>query len=52
MQMLALSLCALQAATIDVEDLEHDASPEDMMLSYVSADRGKVRSSRSWKSVP
>lgn len=33
-----------QAVTIDVEDLEEDASPEDMMLSYVSADKGKVRS--------
>ena len=32
-----------QAVTIDVEDLEEDASPEDMMLSYVSADKGKVR---------
>ena len=32
-----------QAVTIDVEDLEEDASPEDMMLSYVSAEKGKVR---------
>ncbi len=30
--------------TIDVEDLEADASPEDLMLSYVSGEKGKVRS--------
>lgn len=29
--------------TIDVEDLEADASPEDLMLSYVSGEKGKVR---------
>lgn len=33
----------LQAATLDVEDLEQDASPEDIMLSYVSGDKSKVR---------
>jgi hypothetical protein len=26
-----------------VEDLEQDASPEDIMLSYVSGDKSKVR---------
>ena len=28
--------------TIDVEDLEANASPEDLMLSYVSGEKGKV----------
>ena len=28
---------------IDVEDLEVDATPEDLMLSYVSGEKGKVR---------
>eukprot|EP00955_Chlamydomonas_euryale_P006871 72984-Chlamydomonas_euryale.AAC.3 len=37
----------MQAMTIDVEDLEQDASPEDMMLSYVSADKGKVNAAGS-----
>lgn len=27
---------------IDVEDLEVDATPEDLMLSYVSGEKGKV----------
>ncbi len=27
---------------IDVEDLEIDATPEDLMLSYVSGEKGKV----------
>lgn len=31
-----------QAATLDVEDLEVDASPEEIMLSYVSGDKTKV----------
>ncbi len=31
-----------QAVTIDVADLEEDASPEDLMLSYVSGDKSKV----------
>eukprot|EP00798_Chlamydomonas_sp_ICE-L_P024015 gene24015-9590_t len=34
------------AVTIDVEDLEEDASPEDLMLSYVSAEKGKDRTDR------
>lgn len=29
--------------SIDVEDLEVDATPEDLMLSYVSGEKGKVR---------
>ena len=33
----------MQAATIAVEDLELDATPEDLMLSYVSGEKGKVR---------
>lgn len=33
----------LQAVTIDVEDLEEDTSPEDIMLSYVSGDKSKVK---------
>ena len=28
--------------TLDVEDLEADATPEDLMLSYVSGEKGKV----------
>ena len=28
--------------SIDVEDLEVDATPEDLMLSYVSGEKGKV----------
>ena len=28
---------------LDVEDLEVDATPEDLMLSYVSGEKGKVR---------
>ena len=31
-----------QAVTLDVEDLEADATPEDLMLSYVSGEKGKV----------
>lgn len=27
---------------MDVEDLEIDATPEDLMLSYVSGEKGKV----------
>jgi hypothetical protein len=30
-----------------VEDLEEDAKPEDLMLSYVSGDKSKVRCSSS-----
>lgn len=32
----------VQAVTLDVEDLEADATPEDLMLSYVSGEKGKV----------
>ena len=36
-------LVLLQAlVSIDVEDLEVDATPEDLMLSYVSGEKGKV----------
>jgi hypothetical protein len=28
---------------LDVADLEVDATPEDLMLSYVSGEKGKVR---------
>ena len=35
-------LLAVQAVTLDVEDLEADATPEDLMLSYVSGEKGKV----------
>ena len=41
--MLSLFLVLLQAlVSIDVEDLEVDATPEDLMLSYVSGEKGKV----------
>ena len=33
---------ATQALSIDVEDLEADATAEDLMLSYVSGEKGKV----------
>lgn len=37
----------LQAKTLDtVEDLEEDAKPEDLMLSYVSGDKSKDRTDR------
>ena len=36
-----LLLCA-QAATLDVQDLEEDVSPEELMLSYVSGEKSKV----------
>lgn len=32
----------LQSLALDVEDLEVDATPEDLMLSYVSGEKGKV----------
>ena len=35
-------VCVQAQVTIDVEDLEADASPEDLMLSYVSGEKGKV----------
>ena len=33
--------------SLDVEDLEVDATPEDLMLSYVSGEKGKVTRSLS-----
>ena len=36
---------ALEEA-LDVEDLEEDRRPEDLMLSYVSGQRGRDRSDR------
>ena len=33
--------------SIDVEDLEVDATPEDLMLSYVSGEKGKVGRARA-----
>jgi hypothetical protein len=42
-KVLSLFLVLLQAlVSIDVEDLEVDATPEDLMLSYVSGEKGKV----------
>jgi hypothetical protein len=35
-------LCWWQAVALDVEDLELEATPEDLMLSYVSGDKDKV----------
>eukprot|EP00198_Chlamydomonas_reinhardtii_P004079 XP_001693415.1 eukaryotic initiation factor [Chlamydomonas reinhardtii] len=34
------------AVTLDVEDLEEDASPEELMLSYVSGEKNKDRTDR------
>ncbi|KAK9833458.1 hypothetical protein WJX81_007146 [Elliptochloris bilobata] len=42
----AQSKAAEAQVTIDVEDLEADASPEDLMLSYVSGEKGKDRTDR------
>ena len=40
----------LQAlVSIDVEDLEVDATPEDLMLSYVSGEKGKVSYLDLWR---
>ena len=36
------SMMVLQAPNIDVDDLEADATAEDLMLSYVSGEKGKV----------
>lgn len=36
----------MQAATLDVDDLDDDQSPEDLMLSYVSDKSGKDRTDR------
>ena len=33
----------MQAVALDIDDLEVDATPEDLMLSYVSGEKGKVR---------
>ena len=41
--MLYTSHACLQAALEDVEDLEADARPEDLMMSYVSGEKGKVQ---------
>jgi predicted metal-binding protein len=42
-KVLGLLPVLLQAlVSIDVEDLEVDATPEDLMLSYVSGEKGKV----------
>lgn len=35
--------CLFQSITLDVEDLDEEASPEDLMLSYVSGEKSKVR---------
>ena len=37
-----MNIACFQAATLDVEDLEADATPEDLMLSYVSGEKSKV----------
>ena len=37
-----LDVHAQALVAIDVEDLEVDATPEDLMLSYVSGEKGKV----------
>ena len=40
-------------ATLDVDDLEADNRPEDLMVSYVSGEKGKDRSNHElrfhWK---
>ncbi|GJV09862.1 eukaryotic translation initiation factor 3 subunit A-like protein, partial [Tanacetum coccineum] len=40
-----VSTCALEEA-LDVDDLEGDNRPKDLMLSYVSGEKGKERSDR------
>ena len=35
-----------EATTLDVKDLEEDNTPEDLMLSYVSGEKGKDRADR------
>ena len=37
---------AAEAKVLDVEDLEGDASPEEMLLSYVSGEKTKDRTDR------
>ena len=37
-----ISVVSVQAEILDIEDLEADATPEDLMLSYVSGEKGKV----------
>ena len=41
--LLTLHVPVQALVAIDVEDLEVDATPEDLMLSYVSGEKGKVR---------
>lgn len=33
----------LQTAELDIKDLDEGASPEDLMLGFVSSEKGKVR---------
>ena len=42
-RLLTLHVHVQALVAIDVEDLEVDATPEDLMLSYVSGEKGKVR---------
>ncbi|CAL8465076.1 g4611 [Coccomyxa elongata] len=42
----AQSKAAEAVISLDVEDLEVDATPEDLMLSYVSGEKGKDRTDR------
>ncbi|KAK9917232.1 hypothetical protein WJX75_002153 [Coccomyxa subellipsoidea] len=42
----AQSKAAETVLSLDVEDLEVDATPEDLMLSYVSGEKGKDRTDR------
>ena len=37
---------------LDVDDLEVDATPEDLMLSYVSGEKGKVCARSSMPRTP
>jgi len=39
--------CSSQAAAIEIDDLDVDATPEDIMLSYVSGDKSKDRTDRT-----
>lgn len=40
--------CAQAAVALDIEDLEVDATPEDIMLSYVSGEKSKDRTDRTF----
>jgi hypothetical protein len=42
-----VGLGAQTVTHLDVADLEVDATPEDLMLSYVSGEKGKVREAGS-----